>query len=155
MLFIIVCLLFSSSRPLLNVSCIFCILFPRFGIIFTVWFLIYCLILLWFLFHIDCLFPLHLFGLVGFYLAPSSAVYFSVFSFCLTYCVWWSPFCRLQVRSSRCFWCLPPMGKLGSVGCVGFLVEGTGACVLVDEAGSCLSGGQDCIRWCVLGCLWT
>ena len=23
----------------------------------------------------------------------------------------------------------------GSVGCVGFLVEGTGACVLVDEAG--------------------
>ena len=34
-----------------------------------------------------------------------------------------------------------PVGKLVSVGCVGFLVEGTGACVLVDEAGSCLSGG--------------
>ena len=34
------------------------------------------------------------------------------------------------------------MGKVGSVGCVGFLVEGTGACVLVDEAGSCLSSGQ-------------
>ena len=33
------------------------------------------------------------------------------------------------------------MAKVGSVGCVGFLVEGTGACVLVDEAGSCLSGG--------------
>ena len=43
------------------------------------------------------------------------------------------------------------MGKIGSVGCVGFLVEGTGACVLVDEAGSCLSGGQDCIWWCVSG----
>ena len=28
------------------------------------------------------------------------------------------------------------MGKVGSVGCVGFLVEGTGACVPVDEAGS-------------------
>ena len=27
------------------------------------------------------------------------------------------------------------MGKVGSVGCVTFLVEGTGACVLVDEAG--------------------
>ena len=27
------------------------------------------------------------------------------------------------------------MGKVGSVGCVGSLVEGTGACVLVDEAG--------------------
>ena len=26
------------------------------------------------------------------------------------------------------------MGKVGSVGCVGFLVEGTGACVLEDEA---------------------
>ena len=56
-----------------------------------------------------------------------------------------SPFCRLQVRSSCCFWYLPPVGKFGSVGCVGFLVEGTSACVLEDEAGSCLSGGQDCI----------
>ena len=32
------------------------------------------------------------------------------------------------------------MGKVCSVGCIGFLVEGTGACVLVDEVGSCLSG---------------
>ena len=45
------------------------------------------------------------------------------------------------------------MGKVGSVGCVGFLVEGTGACVLVDEAASCVSGGQDHVWWCVLGCL--
>ena len=43
------------------------------------------------------------------------------------------------------------MGKVGSVGCEGFLVEGTAACVLVDEAGSCLSGGQDRVRWRVLG----
>ena len=42
------------------------------------------------------------------------------------------------------------MSKVGSVACVGFLVEGPGACVLVDEAGSCLSGGQDYIQWCVL-----
>ena len=35
------------------------------------------------------------------------------------------------------------MGKVGSVGCVVFLVEGTGACVLMDDAGSCLSGGKD------------
>ena len=27
------------------------------------------------------------------------------------------------------------MGEVGSLGCVGFLVEGTGACVLVVEAG--------------------
>ena len=44
--------------------------------------------LFWILFKVNCLFPLHLFGLVGFYLAPSSAVRFSVFSFFLTYCVW-------------------------------------------------------------------
>ena len=42
----------------------------------------------WILFQVDCLFHLHLFGLLGFYLAPSSAVCFCVFSFCLTYCVW-------------------------------------------------------------------
>ena len=65
-----------------------------------------------------------------------------------------APFHRLQVRSSRCFWYLSAVAKVGSVGCVGFLVEGTGACVLVDEAGSCLSGGQDRIWWCVLGGLW-
>ena len=64
-----------------------------------------------------------------------------------------SSFCRLQVHSSRCFWCLPPVAKTGSVGCVSFLVEGTGACILVDEAGSCLFGGQDRVRMCVLGCL--
>ena len=46
------------------------------------------------------------------------------------------------------------MGKVGSVACVGFLVEGTGACVLVGGAGCCLSGGQGCVRWCVLGCLY-
>ena len=62
-----------------------------------------------------------------------------------------SPFCRLHLRISRCFWCLSPVAKFGSVGCVGFLVEGTGACVLVDEAGSCLSGGQDWVWWCVFG----
>ena len=63
-----------------------------------------------------------------------------------------SPFCRLQVRSSHCFWCLPTVAKVVSVGFVGFLLEGNGACVLVDEAGSCLSGGQDRVRWFVLGC---
>ena len=64
-----------------------------------------------------------------------------------------SPFRRLHVHSFLCFWCLPPVAMVGSVGCVGFLVEGTGACVLVDEAGSCLSGGQEHVQWCVLGCL--
>ena len=35
------------------------------------------------------------------------------------------------------------MAKVGSVGCVSFLVEGSSACVLVAEAWSCLSGWQD------------
>ena len=52
-----------------------------------------------------------------------------------------SPFLRLPVCSSCCFWCLPPVAKVGSVCCGDLLVEGTGACVLVDEAGSCLSCG--------------
>ena len=43
------------------------------------------------------------------------------------------------------------MGKVGSVGCVGFLVEGTGVYVQVDGAGSCFSGGEKHVRWCVSG----
>ena len=53
-----------------------------------------------------------------------------------------SPFHILQVHSFHYFWCLSPVAKVGSVGFVGFVLEGTSACVLVDEAGSCLSGGQ-------------
>ena len=41
------------------------------------------------------------------------------------------------------------------MGCVGFLVEGTGTFVLVDEAVFCLSVGQGRVRWCVLECLGT
>ena len=41
------------------------------------------------------------------------------------------------------------MGKVGSVGCVGFLVEGTDACVLVDEAGSCVLVGGPCLVVCL------
>ena len=63
-----------------------------------------------------------------------------------------SLFCRLQVCSSRCFWCLSPVAKVGSVGCVGFLVEGTGTCVLamrldlVFLVGRTMSCG---VFWCV------
>ena len=48
---------------------------------------------------------------------------------------------------------MTPGAKVVSVGCVGFLVGGTSACVLVDEAVSCLSDGQVRVWWCVLGCL--
>ena len=53
-----------------------------------------------------------------------------------------SPFCRLQVHTFRCFWCLPPVAKVGSVCCVVFLVEGTSTCVLLGEAGSFLLVGR-------------
>ena len=126
-MFIIVCLLFSSSRYLLNVSCIFSILFPRFWIIFTI---------------------ITLNSFSGRMPISYSFVWSGVFLRCSFICCVFlclliflnllcleSPFCRLQVRSSHCFWCLAPVGRVGSVGCVSFLVEGTGACVLVDEAG--------------------
>ena len=136
-------MLFSSSRSLLNVSCIFSILFPRFWIIFTIISLNS---------FSDRLPISSSFVWSGGFL-PYSCIccVFLCLLILLNLLCLGSPFCRLQVCSSRCFWCLPPVGKVGSVGCVGFLVEGTGACVLVDEAGSCLSGGQGRIRWCVLG----
>ena len=116
-LFIIVCLLFSSSRSLLNVSYIFSILFPRFRIIFTI---------------------ITLNSFSGRLPFSSSFVWYGGFLPCSFFCcvflcllillnLWClgSPFHRLQVRSSHCFWCLPPVGKVGSMGCVGFLLEGT------------------------------
>ena len=79
---------------------------------------------------------------MDFYLAPSSAVCFSVFSFCLTYCVWGLHFAGCRFVVPIVFGVCPPLGEVDSVGCVGFLVEGTSACVLLDEAGSCVSAGQ-------------
>ena len=73
MLFITVCLLFSSPRSSLNISCIFSILFLRFWIIFTVITLN----------SFSGRLPISssLFGLVGFYLCPSSVTYFFSFFF--------------------------------------------------------------------------
>ena len=65
-----------------------------------------------------------------------------------------SPFCRLQVCSSCSFRCLSPVAKVGSVGCVGFLVEGTSVCVwwmmldLVFLVFRSMSGG---VFWGVCG----
>ena len=137
MLFVIVCLLFSSSRSFLNVSCIFFILFPRFWIIFTI---------------------ITLNSFSSRLLISSSFVWsgrFLPYSFicCIFLCLLilfnlLFPFHRLQLPSSPCFWCLPPVGEVGSVACVGFLVKGTVACVLVGEFGSCLSGGHGCLVVC-------
>ena len=142
---IIVCMLFSSSRSLFKVSCIFSILFPRFWIIFT-------------------LITLNSFS--GIILIYSSFVCSGRFLPCSFICCLFlcflilfnllclgSPFRSLKVRSSHYFWCLPPVGEVRSVACVGFLVEGTGACVLAGGAVSCPSVGQGHVRWCVLECL--
>ena len=45
------------------------------------------------------------------------------------------------------------MGKVGLGASVGFLVWGTGACVMVGGTGTLPSAGQGHIRSCVLGCL--
>ena len=74
-----VCLLFSSSKSLLNVSCIFSMLFPRFWITFTI------IILNYFSGWLPISSSFVRSG--GFCLAPSSALCFSVFPFCLTYCL--------------------------------------------------------------------
>ena len=144
-LFIIVYLFFSASRFLLNVSCVFSILFPRFWIIFTIITLN----------SFSCSYFLSFLWSCGILLCSFICCIFLCLLVLLNLLCLASPFHSLHVHSSCCFWCLPPVGKVGSVGCVGFLVEGTGACVLVDEAGSCLSGGEDRIQLCVLGCLWT
>ena len=127
------CLLFSSSRSLLNVSCIFSILFPKFWIIFTV------IILNSFSGRLPI--PSSFVRSGGILPCSFICYVFLCLLILLNLLCLGSPFHRRQVRSSRCFWCLPPVAKVGSVGCVGFLVEGTSACVLVDEAGFCLSGG--------------
>ena len=43
------------------------------------------------------------------------------------------------------------MGGVCPMPCEGFLFGGTGASVLVDEAGACLSGWQYCVHVCILG----
>ena len=138
-------LLFSYSRSLLNVSCIFSILFQRFWIIFTI------ITLNPFSGRVPI--SSSFFWSGGFLSCSFICCVFLCLLILLNLLCLGSPFCRLQVYSSHCFWCLSPVAKVGSVGCVGFLMEGTGACVLVVKAGSCLSGWQDHVQWCVLGCV--
>ena len=131
---------------MLNVSCIFSILFPRCWIIFTF------IILNSFSGKLPISSSFVRSG--GFLPCSFMCRVFLCLLLLLNLLCLGSPFCRLQVRSSHCFCCVSTVAKVGSVGCVGFLVEGSSACVLVDEAGSCLSGGQVHVWCCVLGCLW-
>ena len=101
---------------------VFFSLFPRFWVIFTI------ITLNSFSGGVVFLFPLHLFGLGGFYLAPLPARYFSVFSFC-----------RITVfevsfpEAAGLYFLLlllsAPSGEVSPVACIGFLMGGTGACI--------------------------
>ena len=71
-------LFFSSSRFLVNISCVFSIAFLRSWIIFTIIVLI--------LFLEGCRSLLHLVVFLGFYLVPSSGVQLCAFSCWLTFC---------------------------------------------------------------------
>ena len=66
--------------------------------------------LLWILFQLDCLSPIHLVVLLRFYLVPLSGTYSSADSFCLTFCDcgFHSIGCRVVVLLGFC--CLPPGG---------------------------------------------
>ena len=65
----------------------------------------------------------------------------------------WSPFLRLHDCNSSSGVC-PPVDEVGPGPCAGFQVRGTGACPLVGRAGSCPSGGQDCVKGYVYRQLW-
>ena len=143
-LFIADCLFFHSSISLLNSSCNFSIHASSLLICASILFSTLgssLLSLLWILFQLSCLFPFHLFGLVDFYHVSSSLACFSVFSFCLIYCVWgllsagWKVIVTLNLESAACGWDWTSVHEV-------FLVRGTCACVLVDGGESCLSEGQ-------------
>ena len=85
-----------------------------------------------------------MFGLMGFNYIPLLDAYFSAFSFCLIYCV-------LGLISVSWKVTVPlmesvPLAGIGPGLCDGFLVGRTCACILVDGAGSCFSGGQCCVQ---------
>ena len=111
---ITVCLFFSFSRSVLNVSCIFSILFLRFWIIFTIITLN----------SFSGRLPISYSFVLSCGLLPHS------FICCIFLCLLIlfkllclrSSFCRLQGHSPSYFCCLSPVGENGPVACVGFLV---------------------------------
>ena len=103
-LFIIVCLLFSSSRSLLSVSCIFSILFPRFWIIFTI------ITLNSFSGRLPISSSFVRSG--GFLPCTLMCCVFLCFLILLNLLCLGFPFCRLQVCISHYFWCLSPVVKV-------------------------------------------
>ena len=80
--------------------------------------------------RVPCLFPPHLFGLLDLYLATSSAIYFSVILFCLTYCVYGLLSTGHRVIVPLVSVVCLQSGEISMGACVGFLLRGTAACTL-------------------------
>ena len=85
-----------------------------------------------------------------FYLAPLSETHLSIISFCLIFCVCglYSIGCRVVVPlASGVF---TPVDETGLKRLVqASSLGGTGAFPLVSGAGSCPSGGQSHVKWCL------
>ena len=103
--------------------------------------------LLWVVIHLDCL---HLIVVLILYLVPSSWIYFSAISFCVTFCVcgFLSSGSRIIVPLASGVFCLL-VGEVGWSRGAGFLVGGAGACPLVGRARSCPFSGQNHVKGCV------
>ena len=144
-LFIIGQLFFTSSRSLLNTSCIFSVLVSRLFICNSIWFsrfwIIFTIIILnyfsgrlpispsfvWFCGHLSCSF--------------TCWIFLCLFILFRLLCLGW-PFCMLEVCGSSLLWRFLPVGGVGWVACQGFLVREACISVLVGGAGSLLSGVQ-------------
>ena len=138
----------SWLLPLLNISCIFSVCASIFF-----WDLGFSLLsLLWILFWVDCLSPLHLVVLLGFHLVSSSGTRQQILFCCLILsdfpCLW-SPFHRVQDHTSSCFWCLPPCGWGWSRALCRLPSERDWCLPTGGWSWACPSGGQDHVKECV------
>ena len=134
-----------SSRFLLNISCIFSILVSRLFICNSILFsrfTSFSLSLFGILYQVDSLSLPLLFGLVGIYLVPLPAEYFSAFSSCLHCCVWGGLSVFWQFLEFSLLWSFLAVERVGQVACQGFLLREACVGVLVGGAGFLLSGVQ-------------
>lgn len=84
--------------------------------------IIFAIIILNVLFQVNCLFPLHLVILLGFYLFPSSRAYSSTFSFCVTFCICGPTGCKTVVHFVSGVFSLMPEDN--GEACAAFLAGG-------------------------------
>lgn len=90
----------------------------------------------------------------GVYLAPLSAIYFSVISFFFNLMCFWSPFYSLKFVVHLASFVCSLVNGFCPRAFVGFLVGRTGAYTLTNGAESFPSDREGCTRWCILECLW-